>query len=52
VQGHGLLGDCGAQPLDLGPGRLQLGLLGALARPAGHRRGQRVDAALRIVLDV
>jgi hypothetical protein len=46
MQAHGLLGDRGTQPLDLRASLLQLDLLAAAARPAGHRRGERIQRSL------
>jgi hypothetical protein len=46
VQRHLLLGDRGAQPLDLLFGFCQGSLLAGRARAAGHRRGQRVQRPL------
>src|SRR5207249_559171 len=46
MQTHGLLGDRGPQPLDLGASLVQLDLLAAASRAPGHRRGERVQRAL------
>jgi hypothetical protein len=46
MERNGMLGHRGPQPLDLLAGRLQFGGLGALARTARRRGGQRVQRTL------